>query len=96
MVYGRRRNRCCADFTVGGQHLPHRAEAPAAEFSCHCVRAAEIGIHYPNQARSFALLLQLFVNTRVVATEDARAYDCYRNRILRQKKSRWQVAGKEL
>jgi hypothetical protein len=67
---------------VGGEHLLDRPEGLAAELGGHGVSAVQVRVDDPEQAHRLPLLLQFFVNSGMVAAEDADADDRDRNWFL--------------
>jgi hypothetical protein len=82
MMCGGRRNRRRPDFAVRTEHLFHGPEGAAAELAGHSSGAVQIRIDNPQQAYSFPLLLEFFVNASMISSEDAHSYHGDRDLIV--------------
>lgn len=67
-----------------------RTECPNAIFVRDCIGPVHIGIDDSNQANWFSLLLELAIDSRMVASEGTHAYDSYIDWMIR---SRGHVMG---
>jgi hypothetical protein len=67
---------------VRSQHLLDRTESAAAELPRHRIGAVEIRIDHAHQSNRFALLLELLIDSGVVASEDAHTDHSDGNRIV--------------
>jgi hypothetical protein len=68
---------------VRGQHLSDRTESAAAELAPNRVRAVKVRIDHAHQPNRLALLLQFFIDSGVVASENAHPHHHHGNRIVR-------------
>jgi hypothetical protein len=66
-------HRCGLKFTVCREQLIEGAERATAELASDGIGAGYVTIDYPEQANGFSLLLELFVDTRVIAAEGSHA-----------------------
>jgi hypothetical protein len=77
------RDRGRLHLAVSGEELLKRSKRAASELAPHRVRAGHILVDNPEQAERFALLLQLFVDARVVAPERTHTNDRNVNKVPR-------------
>ena len=82
------------DFAVRGKHLLDRAKRPAAKLARHRVSTVEIGIDHARQSDRFSLLLELLVDSGVIASEDAHTHHCDGDLFRQKNILAWPVASR--
>jgi hypothetical protein len=71
------------DFRASIDELLNRAEGARAVFLRDPIGSREVGVNHGPQLYGKTLLLQLVIDTRVIASERAYANDCYVNGGIR-------------
>ena len=69
MLHSGHRHRRSLHFAVGGYELFEGTKGAATEFTGDSVGPRQICIHHPHQAHQVALLRELVIDARVIASE---------------------------